>query len=986
MTKSIKFLNEQHVYLENLGAHDVVDGNPTLILGLIWTIILRFQIQNATMDEYDGKKTSKESLLLWCQMKTAGYNNVNIRNFTSSWKDGLAFSALLHKHRPEVIDYITMTKANPVENLNSAFDIAEREFGVPQFLEAKDLIVEQPEEKSIMTYVGALCLAMNRMKSNEKQCKRLGNVISEAIIAASYISDYEKLCDELLHWITRKINWMDNEPLKESLPGVREQLVEFTTYRLTEKPPKFEDRGLLEMKFFEIQSKLRSDNRKLYIAPEGKLISDINRAWEHLEKSEHRMELRLYEELIRQQKLDQLANHFNRKAQMRESWLHENNSLVHKNIFGDDLVTVVAAIKKHEALEGDIFAHEARINALGYIADDLRTENYYEIADIEVRYEYIVELWRKLLEDLQARRNKLDKCKDVQLLLQESDYLLDWMREISTRLSSKDFGKHLLGVENLLEKHKILFSDIRSLESRVQETSHRLATVEFDKAAIDPDFVTEKNDTLLQSYNELLILSERRENELNSYKIMWEYVEDINNDKEWAKEIIQLMQSPDIGHDLKSVERLIRKYEQILSDVNVRREIVDQKLDAVKEYSTNDDNSHRKEFIDREINEMNEILYHLDVAIMERKKQLDESHAFHQLLADIEDVDTMILEERRLFENPDVGDKLSLTEFYLKQFAEQMNQVDQLEASMNELFDRKEQLNVDGNEQRELDVACKKMQIDFNELLELAKRREHLLLNNKEKFHLVTNFDAMETWIVAKEKLLITLVPTDEMDKLNVVKHRFDCFEEEMKINSVKISETNNVSAGLINDHHPESELISQKQNILNANWNELADFAETKKRELKLAVDFNQFMLECHETRSWIREKMKLLEWTDELKDDLDGIIQLQRRLGSLQRDVQAIEAKVNYLDKEAENLKDAKPSEEQAIDSEITSVNELWEELKIMLQDRDDRLNSSNELQKFFKDLDAFDKWLKQVETQVATQDIPKDLQVFICNLTMM
>ena len=94
VNKSLAFLHTK-VRLENIGAEDIVDGNPRMILGLIWTIILRFQIQVRTkpiiishsysgtqeieidVDEDENKssekKSAKDALLLWCQRKTNGY-------------------------------------------------------------------------------------------------------------------------------------------------------------------------------------------------------------------------------------------------------------------------------------------------------------------------------------------------------------------------------------------------------------------------------------------------------------------------------------------------------------------------------------------------------------------------------------------------------------------------------------------------------------------------------------------------------------------------------------------------------------------------------------------------------------------------------------------------------------------------------------------------------------------------------------------------
>lgn len=85
------------------------------------------------------------------------------------------------------------------------------------------------------------------------------------------------------------------------------------------------------------------------------------------------------EELIRQEKLEQLAARFNRKASMRETWLSENQRLVSQDNFGLDLGAVEAAAKKHEAIETDIFAYEERVQAVIAVAQELEAENYHDI-------------------------------------------------------------------------------------------------------------------------------------------------------------------------------------------------------------------------------------------------------------------------------------------------------------------------------------------------------------------------------------------------------------------------------------------------------------------------------------------------------------------------------------------------------------------------------------------------------------------------------
>ncbi|XP_068004067.1 F-actin-monooxygenase MICAL2 isoform X5 [Melanerpes formicivorus] len=93
-------------------------------------------------------------LLTWCQKQTEGYRNVNVTDLTTSWKSGLALCAIIHRFRPDLIDFDALNEEDVVKNNQLAFDIAEREFGIPPVTTGKEVgSAREPDKLSMVMYL-----------------------------------------------------------------------------------------------------------------------------------------------------------------------------------------------------------------------------------------------------------------------------------------------------------------------------------------------------------------------------------------------------------------------------------------------------------------------------------------------------------------------------------------------------------------------------------------------------------------------------------------------------------------------------------------------------------------------------------------------------------------------------------------------------------------------------------------------------------------
>ncbi|XP_012332597.1 spectrin beta chain, non-erythrocytic 1 isoform X3 [Aotus nancymaae] len=977
--KALQFLKEQRVHLENMGSHDIVDGNHRLTLGLIWTIILRFQIQDISVETEDNKekKSAKDALLLWCQMKTAGYPNVNIHNFTTSWRDGMAFNALIHKHRPDLIDFDKLKKSNAHYNLQNAFNLAEQHLGLTKLLDPEDISVDHPDEKSIITYVVTYYHYFSKMKALAVEGKRIGKVLDNAIETEKMIEKYESLASDLLEWIEQTIIILNNRKFANSLVGVQQQLQAFNTYRTVEKPPKFTEKGNLEVLLFTIQSKMRANNQKVYMPREGKLISDINKAWERLEKAEHERELALRNELIRQEKLEQLARRFDRKAAMRETWLSENQRLVSQDNFGFDLPAVEAATKKHEAIETDIAAYEERVQAVVAVARELEAENYHDIKRITARKDNVIRLWEYLLELLRARRQRLEMNLGLQKIFQEMLYIMDWMDEMKVLVLSQDYGKHLLGVEDLLQKHTLVEADIGIQAERVRgvnASAQKFATDGEGYKPCDPQVIRDRVAHMEFCYQELCQLAAERRARLEESRRLWKFFWEMAEEEGWIREKEKILSSDDYGKDLTSVMRLLSKHRAFEDEMSGRSGHFEQ---AIKE---GEDMIAEEHFGSEKIRER--IIYireqwaNLEQLSAIRKKRLEEASLLHQFQADADDIDAWMLDILKIVSSSDVGHDEYSTQSLVKKHKDVAEEIANYRPTLDTLHEQANALPQEHAESPDVRGRLSGIEERYKEVAELTRLRKQALQDTLALYKMFSEGDACELWIDEKEQWLNNMQIPEKLEDLEVIQHRFESLEPEMNNQASRVAVVNQIARQLMHSSHPSEKKIKAQQDKLNTRWSQFRELVDRKKDALLSALSIQNYHLECNETKSWIREKTKVIESTQDLGNDLAGVMALQRKLTGMERDLVAIEAKLSDLQKEAEKLESEHPDQAQAILSRLAEISDVWEEMKTTLKNREASLGEASKLQQFLRDLDDFQSWLSRTQTAIASEDMPNTL----------
>ncbi|XP_058663841.1 spectrin beta chain, non-erythrocytic 5 [Ammospiza caudacuta] len=1017
-SKAITFLKSKQVQVKVIGPENIVDGDRTLILGLIWIIILRFQISSIKLDkeEFGGRADvlfANEALLLWCQHKTASYSNVSVKDFSKSWSDGLAFNALIHAHRPDLIHYSSLRQEQPIKNLNNAFDVAEKEFGISKLLDAEDVAVPYPDERSIMTYVSLYYHYFSRLKQGQTIQKRLNKIVFLLKEIDDLKLQYEQMVSDLLKWIRQKVVELDDRHFPNSLQEMWLLMANFKTFRTVEKPPKYQEKGMIEAHLFNIRTKQRANNQRPYLPPEGKTLQDVEKHWIILEKSEHNRGKALQKEMLRQERLEQLAQRFLKKAALRESYLEDMRKVIGKQDFWPESVDrMEAASKKLEAIVADVLPRRERFTALDEMASVISQENYHSKDQILQKQRNISKQWQDLLDQLQRREQSLGTMQEILGLLRDIDAITEELKELQVLVNSQDCGKQLLEVVDLLQNHNLVDSQISSYDDRLTHITQRTAEISKD-STVKSELLYAKVQMLRQLYQNLTAQSKSRKSQLEEALKLFEFFRDCKEEESWISEKWKLARMTTLGKDVSQITASIQKNKALEAECNSHRALCTEVMR--KGWELSQKNPMRQDDILRQTDNLQKLWQQLQDEIADRKGRLQAAALIKQYFADVDEADSWLRERQPLLASKDYGKDESGAEALLHRHLRLEKEIAAYSSEMRRLREQadiaaqhapaamtKREPPSDLNQKTAklpfsrtwatsetastgtsslddhfLPENIRKTQEEIDSLYEhlqsMAEDRKKALEEMIGYYRFCSSCEEFQSWMRDKENIFRTLQP--QADNVEVMQQKYQRFLTELAAGKGQLEDIENLAAKYEKISPSKYFEIQTWMEKINIRWQSLETLKEEKGSELIGVADVRTFLQDCQSIGVLLQDKMVQLR-------DLEpgnlpaGLESDKRKLYTIEREVLVTERKIEYLRSVAKSIKDTNPAESRAITEQVENMERLLAKLKLEIQKKRDILQWAQNQQSFLQDSRRLLLWAEGIREKLSSEEMGLDV----------
>uniref|UniRef100_A0A7N8X944 Dystrophin n=1 Tax=Mastacembelus armatus TaxID=205130 RepID=A0A7N8X944_9TELE len=546
VNRALQILQKNNVELVNIGAADIVDGNHKLILGLIWSIILHWQVKDVMKDVMaDLQQTNSEKILLsWVRQNTRQYPQVNVVNFSSSWNDGLAFNALIHSHRPELFDWSSVEKkTSAIDRLEHAFNKAEQHLGIERLLDPEDVAVPHPDKKSVIMYVTSLFQVLPQRVSMEaiKEVETLPRATAASITRVTTEEHYQiQTQQRFSQQIT--VNVAQGR-VRSPSPQPRYKSYAYTQAAYVKSPEQKRRRFTEQVRAKELQ-------RGLSPLPPGSTS---------LESYQAALEEVLTWLLSAEDGLQAQPSISNQVEEVKEQFHTHEGYMV-------ELTT-------HQGSVGQVLRAGAALLGEGNLSEE-------EDSEIREQMKLLNSRWEHLRVASMERQSRLHEVL-MDLQHQQLQQLTDWLDMTEARIKrmeAQPLGPDLEDIKHQVEEHKLLQEDLELEQVRVNSLTHMVVVVDESSGDSATAALESKLQVLGDRWAAICRWTEERWILLQEILLKWQH---FTNEQSlfdsWLSQKEELVRSIKTSNlkDQAEMVACLRRLAMVKADLEVKRPTMD---------------------------------------------------------------------------------------------------------------------------------------------------------------------------------------------------------------------------------------------------------------------------------------------------------------------------------------------------------------------------------------------------------------------------
>lgn len=471
------YLLKKGLKLWNIGPQDINQGNTKLTLAFIFHIILDAQVDNIEVDGLKGQ----HGLLLWVNRHIEPYGQ-RVSDFKGSWRDGLAFAALAAALCPDY-NFNNAEGMEQNDRHQTAYDKFEEDLKVSKLLDPEDFNEDEIDDKSVLTYVSSIFNAVASGDESRRHVQAIDKVAQLAMKHGSLIIKYEREAKAYVKVLDSKEEYFKKTEPKDG-KECRRLIKELEEYKKVEKTDikskKTELEGMLE----DIHDSQRSENRPVYIPPEGLGPNEISQKYRDVEEAENEYEERLLKKFKYFLIIEQLMNQLDRKCQRLSDRMLGNVEKISDGDLGNSYAECQQKLTELDDLEAEDEDTEKEVKELHQILEEFPKDctEYSEAVDMVENVEHIQEEWddkkkeyrERLLENmekqLELERLEREMVKEADKIDEQLDHveLLLGKSKTDDPFGTAEASSNATEARDELDKVKSKVKDLRDKQERLQ--------------------------------------------------------------------------------------------------------------------------------------------------------------------------------------------------------------------------------------------------------------------------------------------------------------------------------------------------------------------------------------------------------------------------------------------------------------------------------------------------------------------------------------